>query len=490
MEQSLAGILAFTGLMGSCATGLAWLCHVDPFGSFHWDLQDMLTGLKFMLPVYLMNIAILLPSYSSWKLPDAETFLARKQAMLAATAPQPNVENPEAAASAGQAAAVEHTDAESSGSNRKNDMVGEPNITTSSSRPGLGGAMLPAAAAGPTGRSVLPAGTEPATRTFLQGLRDALHLSQGHYLNLNPQAQLPPALELGTLTVECMAAEMLYRAVALQATGGWLLDRWYEAGGDELLLGASLAAGGGAAGVSDVVEGVNAGALQTAEGAALLLLAAASLVMVGQRMVRTATRPARLRMMMEAQQLQWQKQQERQGQQQQKVLRLHVPPRGVETSQAQQQQQQQQQQGVTQRGIPDKVQQQKEPQQWWRLLPTTMNALVWSQGVQGVRDVGQFVGLGLAYVLTGNLAASYAAAVVNQVLMSWLQRRGMVRTKQVRGGALGGKDGTLGVGLCGCSHGSTSAYGAAAEGSASDLLCRTPCLLEQRVQDYVDKSRA
>jgi len=119
-------------------------------------------------------------------------------------------------------------------------------------------------------------------------------------------------------------------------------------------------------------------------------------------------------------QQQLQKQREQQGQQKQKVLRLQVPPQTASAAQEPQQQQE----------VTNNVEQQQRQQQWWELLPTSMNALVWSQGVQGVRDVSQFVGLGLAYVVTGNLAASYAAAVVNQVLMSWLQRRGIQRTRQ------------------------------------------------------------
>ena len=420
MEQSLAGAFAFTGMVGSCALGLAWLCHVDPFGRFHWDPQDILTGVKFMLPVYFMNLAILFPSYSSWKLPDAETFLARKQAMLAADAPEATAEaSGAAAATAGQAVAGGDKDVGlNSSTNSSSGMdveLGSSSSSSASTQHAAGPAVAASYLAASSGSPV----EEPALHTFLQRTKDALHLSQGYYLNLNPLIHLPPAAEVGALTVECMAAEMLYRAVALQAIGGWLLDRWYEAGGDAVVLG-------------DVVnEGANAGALQAAEGVALLILAAASVVMVGQRMVRTATRPARL---WEAQQQQLQKQRE---QQKQKVLRLQVPPETASAAQEPQQQQQQQE------GRDNVEQQQQRQQRWWELLPTSISALVWSQGVQGVRDISQFVGLGLAYVVTGNLAASYAAAVVNQVLMSWLQRRGIQRTRQVRVGCAAGNERSL-----------------------------------------------
>lgn len=64
-------------------------------------------------------------------------------------------------------------------------------------------------------------------------------------------------------------------------------------------------------------------------------------------------------------------------------------------------------------------------------LPNTLGALALSQAVTGVRDLSQFVGLGLAFALTGNLAAPFVAAVVTDGLMAVLQRRGQERSRQV-----------------------------------------------------------
>lgn len=64
-------------------------------------------------------------------------------------------------------------------------------------------------------------------------------------------------------------------------------------------------------------------------------------------------------------------------------------------------------------------------------LPNTFTALALSQMVQGVRDLTQSAGLGLAFALTGNLAAPFVAAVVTEGLMAVLQRRGQQRSRQV-----------------------------------------------------------
>jgi hypothetical protein len=49
-----------------------------------------------------------------------------------------------------------------------------------------------------------------------------------------------------------------------------------------------------------------------------------------------------------------------------------------------------------------------------------------------VRDLTQTAGLGLAFALTGNLAAPFVAALVSEGLMTVLQRRGQERSRQVR----------------------------------------------------------
>jgi hypothetical protein len=57
--------------------------------------------------------------------------------------------------------------------------------------------------------------------------------------------------------------------------------------------------------------------------------------------------------------------------------------------------------------------------------------LALQQLVTGCRDLTQSAGLGLAFALTGNLAAPFLAAVVTEGLMAVLQRRGQERSRQV-----------------------------------------------------------
>jgi hypothetical protein len=66
-----------------------------------------------------------------------------------------------------------------------------------------------------------------------------------------------------------------------------------------------------------------------------------------------------------------------------------------------------------------------------RQLPNTLSALTLQQLVTGCRDLTQSAGLGLAFALTGNLAAPFVAAVVTEGLMAVLQRRGQERSQQV-----------------------------------------------------------
>ncbi len=67
-----------------------------------------------------------------------------------------------------------------------------------------------------------------------------------------------------------------------------------------------------------------------------------------------------------------------------------------------------------------------------------MSALALSQVVQGARDIAQMGALGAAYLATGNLAAPYVAAVVNQLLLTALQAHGTQRARKVRTAACEG----------------------------------------------------
>ncbi|WIA30477.1 hypothetical protein OEZ86_000561 [Tetradesmus obliquus] len=331
-EKALAGLLAYTGLMGTVATAVAFFAPgVDLFGGCHWDAADVSLALKLMLPVYGLNLLIMLPNYSSWKLPEATVLL-----------------------------------------------------------------------------------------------------------------------------IDCLAAELLYRSVALQLAGGWIGDRIVEAGADDVL--DSLLAG------LPVLPTHASGQLVT-----VALLSVASGVLVLRNMRRMARRPqlalgtqgrqAAGQLLTDLQDKHRRQQRQQQQQEQQKKTddssssssaAASEPASKVASSpedkQPQQQQQQQQQQDSASRAAADwavaaakasagsqQQQQQGGPNlepQWSRRIPSTLSGLALSQLVQGAHDIGQMTALGLSFVLTGNLAAPFAAAVVNQALMAALQKRGLERARQ------------------------------------------------------------
>jgi hypothetical protein len=287
-------------------------------------------------------------------------------------------------------------------------------------------------------------------------MRDALYMAQGHYLSINPAVVLPLPLRATVLLADCLAAELLYRSVALQLAGGWIGDRMVEAGADDVL--ESLLAG------LPVLPTHASGQL-----VALALLSAASGVAVLRNMQRVARRP---QLVLGAQgrqaagqlltDLQEKHRRQQRQQQQQKdasnssnssdagssssssnSTAASQPDSKAPSSSSEQQQQSASRAAAdwavaaAKAAAGTQQQQQQQPggptpdPQWSRRIPSTLSGLALSQSVQGARDIGQMTALGLSFVLTGNLAAPFAAAVVNQVLMSALQTRGMARARQV-----------------------------------------------------------
>lgn len=406
LDKVLAQLLAYAGLQGTIATLAGYTTHVDIFGNFHWDSWDMSLALAVMAPVYIMNIAIMLPSYHEWKLPDMKSMQAVHDGK------QSSIENGDRAEDDHLLAQQDMTRPENAGISGNN-TVAAVEVSSSSSSP-VTSAMAPATsngsisdvADGRGGELSTSSGTsldlpvEPGTtdgaaqpwyvyaasavtqNNIVCQLRDAVHLAQGHYIARNPTAAVPPALEGLVILVDCLAGEMLYRAVLLQLLGAWLADRLFEAGADDV-----ITLWGGMGAVSTPVA---------AQLAAVLVGYVFTTALVGQRMFRSAHSSM------------WQ-----------------IPAAGGEA--AEQQQDRLQQSRASPSSSASNM-----ASALGRASPRLQNAVVWSHLVQGIRDVTQTTMLGLSFVLTGNLAAPYVASVVNQALFSYLQRRGLERTRQVR----------------------------------------------------------
>jgi hypothetical protein len=506
-EKALAGLLAYTGLMGTVATAVAFFTPgIDLFGGFHWDAADVSLALKLMLPVYGLNLLIMLPNYSSWKLPEvtAESQAAMVEAIAkwsakkgskgnsststsssTSSSPVDGAARAHAAAAAGDAASAATAEVGSAAPAAESAAAAEASIKQQAAEQAADAAPSASAADAALATSSSTATPEASTAAStpvpsssssssseeaadswfsrqlkspsIMRMRDALYMAQGHYLSINPAVILPLPLQATVLLADCLAAELLYRSVALQLAGGWIGDRMVEGGVDDIL--ESLLAG------LPVLPTHASGQL-----VAVALLSAAWGVVVLRNMQRMARRPqlvlgaqgrqAAGQLLTDLQEKH--RRQQRQQQQQQKDASsssesssdassssgsssagASQPDSKAPSSTSEQQQQsasraaadwavaaakaaansQQQQQ---QQGGPT-----PEPQ-WSRRIPSTLSGLALSQLVQGARDISQMTALGLSFVLTGNLAAPFAAAVVNQALMSALQKRGMERARQVR----------------------------------------------------------
>lgn len=74
-DRVLASALAYSGTLGTIAAILAWFLHVDMFGTLKPNVNDVYWGLGLCLPIYLANIVIMWPQYSTWRLPKLPTNL-------------------------------------------------------------------------------------------------------------------------------------------------------------------------------------------------------------------------------------------------------------------------------------------------------------------------------------------------------------------------------------------------------------------------------
>jgi hypothetical protein len=172
----------FGGIYGTLAVAVAYFTHIDPFGNFHYDPNDILLALKMFIPIFIVDAIVMLPDYSLG--PKDANEVTR---MFVGDSLLENV---------------------TTGS--------DPKTTTSSS-------------SSDSGRS-----SSSSSNGALLRLRVTLELVQQFYTRVNPGINLNPLSELLVATVATLAEEMLYRAVAVTLLGLWLRYAW---GGWEGLAG-------------------------------------------------------------------------------------------------------------------------------------------------------------------------------------------------------------------------------------------------------------
>jgi hypothetical protein len=224
----LASLLAYSGVVGSVAVVLATVLHLDPFGSFHLDQDDITRGILMATPVYALTAFIMLPDWSAWSLPPMDDMLnstapnfvgskedAERAAREAKSKQSPDILTSSSAvrtsaptseattntADASQAAPAAETDepwlnrsavaaSDSSSSPASTSSSSDPQAAGASSRPRrsrfemdgpIAGAGAPAMPWRPQEGKKLT-GPAKAVATF----KDALHLAQGYYIGNNP----------------------------------------------------------------------------------------------------------------------------------------------------------------------------------------------------------------------------------------------------------------------------------------------------------------
>ncbi|GIL65210.1 hypothetical protein Vafri_18997 [Volvox africanus] len=232
-ERTLASLAAYTGLVGTTALVLGKLIGVDLWAQFDWaSLDDLMLAVEVSIPLQLINAALLLPSYSSPKqLPDFGNLQTLEANLKSERERQEKGKTPAPPASSPSPSGAGVEDAPGAIAAA---------VMTSTAEP-------PPAAAASTTTPMVPAGLWGRSREGgalkdkqtgedgLTSLRSALHLAQGNYISNNPTARLTPAAEAAFSFLDTAASEMLYRGVALTWLASWLQDRVYEAGMDEIL---------------------------------------------------------------------------------------------------------------------------------------------------------------------------------------------------------------------------------------------------------------
>lgn len=80
-ERILAAALAYSGTVGTIAATLAYFGHIDMFATLDLaDSRSIYAGLLIAAPVYAMNLAIMWPQFSNWKLPQLSSMQVRVEA--------------------------------------------------------------------------------------------------------------------------------------------------------------------------------------------------------------------------------------------------------------------------------------------------------------------------------------------------------------------------------------------------------------------------
>ncbi|KXZ49830.1 hypothetical protein GPECTOR_19g281 [Gonium pectorale] len=246
----------------------------------------------------------------------------------------------------------------------------------------------------------------------------------GHYVSNNPTADLSPAAEAAFAVVDVAAGELLYRGVALTFLGHWLEDRVYEGGLDELLTeqlpaaAAALGAVGGGVGPVASTLGVY-GLCECAVAAAVTSYVVCNVLWKSERAVQ------RLELVMGAV-----------SSAAEKASRTAAARRGASgdaaASSGEGSASKQADAAAAAAGPkPGKLQMAFGPGTPAVDVQSAGRVMRSSAAIQATRDGAQSLLLNAVFIATGgNLAASFAVSLANQLIISALQRRAMQRMRK------------------------------------------------------------
>ena len=205
-----------SGLVGTLAFGAAWATHMSLPSMFHMGNQlpnDLDMAAVIVSPLLALNALIMIPDWNSWKLPKLD---AKDTDTMAPLLPRRDLSTGSLAASS---------------QGRNDSPSSEPALSTSASTSSSAPTALPdkMVPAAQWGKSSIDG------MAMMKRVKDAMHLAQGHYTANNPTGSLTFANEVAIAAVHSLAAELLYRGVAVSLLGEWLCDRYYEAGADDVI---------------------------------------------------------------------------------------------------------------------------------------------------------------------------------------------------------------------------------------------------------------
>lgn len=205
LQRLLLLLTNYGGIYGTAAVVIAWFTNTDPFGSLHWDLNNVLFGLKVFVPLLVLDAVLMLPDYSL-NPEDSQAvsgLIFGSSEAINTLAGVPSVSKLTNPISDPPAAETTDTSSSSSSSGTPATDPGATDATSSSS----GGSS---------------SDSSSSSLNLQLRLQMGLELLQQVYTKANPGITLSPVNEFVVVCVAALADEMLYRAVGLTLLGLWL----------------------------------------------------------------------------------------------------------------------------------------------------------------------------------------------------------------------------------------------------------------------------